>query len=297
MSSRPSRWRSCSRAMRSKTLASRNMRPSICPPRRAPAPERTRAGTTVVERRPRTAPGRRAGRDIRSFWASPRGGRVEGAAAEAARARPPPGPDTCPAAGKGPHMAQLAGKVALVTGGASGIGRAIVDAYAREGAKVAIVDLSEEAGREAVQAVERAGGEATFVRADVSRPEDNERMVRETVERFGALHVACNNAGIGGEVNQVADYSVEGWQKVIAVNLSSVFYAMKHEIPAMLAAGGGAIVNVASILGAVGWATSAGYVAAKHGVVGLTRTAALEYAAQGVRVNAIGPAFIKTPLI
>jgi len=194
-------------------------------------------------------------------------------------------------------MAQLAGKVALVTGGASGIGRAIVDAYAREGAKVAIVDLSEEAGREAVQAVERAGGEATFVRADVSRPEDNERMVRETVERFGALHVACNNAGIGGEVNQVADYSVEGWQKVIAVNLSSVFYAMKHEIPAMLAAGGGAIVNVASILGAVGWATSAGYVAAKHGVVGLTRTAALEYAAQGVRVNAIGPAFIKTPLI
>lgn len=194
-------------------------------------------------------------------------------------------------------MALLEGKVALVTGGASGIGRAVVDAYVREGAKVTIVDMSEENGRKAVEEVVGMGGEAHFVRADVSRPEENERMVRETVERFGALHVACNNAGIGGEVNAVADMSVEGWDKVIAINLSGVFYAMKYEIPAMLAAGGGSIVNMASILGAAGWATSAGYVAAKHGVVGLTKTAALEYAAKGVRVNAIGPGFVRTPLI
>ena len=194
-------------------------------------------------------------------------------------------------------MAHLEGKVALVTGGASGIGKAIVDAYVREGAKVTIVDLSEENGNAAVEDVKSRGGEAHFVRADVGRPEDNERMVAETVERFGALHVACNNAGIGGEANPIADMSVAGWQKVIDVNLSSVFYAMKYEIPAMLEAGGGSIVNMASILGAAGWATSVGYVAAKHGVVGMTKSAALEYAAKGVRVNAVGPGFVRTPLI
>lgn len=194
-------------------------------------------------------------------------------------------------------MALLEGKVALVTGGASGIGRAVVDAYVREGAKVTIVDMSEENGRKAVEEVAGMGGEAHFVRADVSRPEENERMVRETVERFGALHVACNNAGIGGESNRTADYSIDGWQKVIAINLSSVFYCMKYQVPAMLEAGGGAIVNMASILGQAGFASSPAYVAAKHGVVGLTRTAALEYATDGIRVNAVGPGFISTPLI
>lgn len=188
-------------------------------------------------------------------------------------------------------------RVALVTGAASGIGRAVALAYAKAGARVVVSDISEQGGNETVSQIAAAGGTAVFVRADSASPQDNERLVTKAVERFGALHVACNNAGIGGEVNAVADMSVEGWDKVIAINLSGVFYAMKYEIPAMLAAGGGSIVNMASILGAAGWATSAGYVAAKHGVVGLTKTAALEYAAKGVRVNAIGPAFIRTPLI
>jgi NAD(P)-dependent dehydrogenase (short-subunit alcohol dehydrogenase family) len=136
-----------------------------------------------------------------------------------------------------------------------------------------------------------------FVPADVSSPADCERLVAATVERLGRLDIACNNAGIGGETNHTADYSLDAWAKVIGINLSGVFYCMKYEIPAMLAAGKGAIVNMASILGAVGFAGAPAYVAAKHGVVGLTRTAAVEYAARGIRINAVGPAFIRTPLI
>ena len=193
----------------------------------------------------------------------------------------------------------LQNKTALVSGAGSGIGRAVALAYAREGARVIAADISEHGGRETVDLIGRAvpGAEVVFVRADAALPEDHEKLVRSAVERFGGLHVACNNAGIGGELSPVAELSVEGWRKVIEVNLSGVFYAMRAQIPRMVDAGGGAIVNMASVLGQVGTRSAAGYVAAKHGIVGLTRTAALEYAPQGVRVNAVGPGYIDTPLL
>jgi len=191
----------------------------------------------------------------------------------------------------------LAQRTALVTGAASGIGRAIALAYARAGARVVVSDLDTAGGAQTVALVREAGGDAIFVAADVASPEANQALVARAVEHYGALHVACNNAGIGGDLAPTADYPVEAWQKVIAVNLSGVFYGMRAQIPALLAAGGGAIVNVASILGAVGFANAPAYTAAKHGVLGLTKAAALEYGAQGVRVNAVGPAFIHTPMI
>jgi len=194
-------------------------------------------------------------------------------------------------------MALFDGKVAIVTGGGSGIGEAACHLYAREGAKVVISDIDEKRGNEVCRAIQNNEGDASFVCADVSNPSDCQSMVAAVLEKYGRLDIAFNNAGIGGEANLAAEYSIEGWQKVIAVNLSSVFYCMKYEIPAMLKTGGGAIVNMASILGQVGFENSPAYVAAKHGVVGLTRTAALEYSKQGLRINSVGPAFIHTPLI
>lgn len=194
-------------------------------------------------------------------------------------------------------MALFDAKVALVTGGGSGIGQAACHLYAREGAKVVVSDIDEQGGNETVRTIQASGGEAAFVRADVSSPGDCQAMVDYTLEQYGRLDIAFNNAGIGGEANLTADYSVEGWQKVIDINLSGVFYSMKVEIPVMLKSGGGAIVNMASILGQVAFERSSAYVAAKHGVVGLTRNAAIEYIKQGIRVNAVGPAFISTPLI
>ncbi len=194
-------------------------------------------------------------------------------------------------------MGLLENKVAIVTGGATGIGRSTAEVFAREGAKVVVSDVNETAGKETVELVKKAGGDAIFVRADVSKPEDMQALVDKTVEAYGRLDIAVNNAGIGGEQNLTADYSIEGWRKVIDINLSGVFYGMKFQIPAMLANGGGAIVNVASILGKVAFASAPAYVASKHGVVGLTTSAAQEYSAQGVRVNSVGPGFIQTPMI
>jgi NAD(P)-dependent dehydrogenase (short-subunit alcohol dehydrogenase family) len=191
----------------------------------------------------------------------------------------------------------LQNKVAIITGAGSGIGRAIAELYAAEGANVLVSDINEKGGEETVDLITKKSGKAFFVKADTSNPSDNKNLVDEAVKKFGALHIAVNNAGIGGPIKPTGEYPVDGWDKVIAINLSGVFYGMRYQIPAMLEAGGGTIVNMASILGKVGTKGSPAYVAAKHGVVGLTETAAIEYAAQNIRVNSIGPGYILTPLL
>ena len=191
----------------------------------------------------------------------------------------------------------LKNKVALVTGGGSSIGRAVAQVWAREGAKVVVSDLDVAGGEETVKLVRAQGGDAIFVATDVGKAADCEALVNATVAHYGRLDVACNNAGIGGPSAPTADYPLDGWAQVININLSGVFYGMKYQIAAMLKNGGGSIVNMASILGAVAFANSPAYSAAKHGVLGLTQAAALEYSAQGVRVNSVGPGFIHTPMI
>lgn len=194
-------------------------------------------------------------------------------------------------------MKILQDKVAVVTGAGSGIGRSVALAYAREGAKVVVSDIDEESGLETVRLITDAGGDSFFFKCDVSSASENEALVWATIEKYGALHIACNNAGIGGAMAPTGMYAIDAWDKVIAVNLSGVFYGVRYQIPAMLNSGGGVIVNMASILGNVGFANSPAYVAAKHGVIGLTKNIALEYGTKGIRANAVGPAFIKTPLL
>lgn len=194
-------------------------------------------------------------------------------------------------------MKILENKVAIVTGAGSGIGRAIAILYAAEGAKVVVSDLNEKGGNETVAKIKAKGGDAIFVASDSSNAESNEALVIETIKKYGALHIACNNAGIGGVLAPTGEYPVDMWSKVIGINLSGVFYGMRYQIPEILKAGGGSIVNIASILGQVGSKFSPAYVAAKHGVVGLTKTAALEYSDKNIRINSVGPGYIKTPLL
>ncbi|MEU1211678.1 SDR family NAD(P)-dependent oxidoreductase [Streptomyces sp. NPDC005791] len=195
------------------------------------------------------------------------------------------------------HESEFAGKVALVTGGASGIGLALSRRLAASGAAVVVADYNEASARKAADELRATGARAAAVALDVTDPASVEAGVRFTVDTFGALHLAVNNAGIGGPARPTGEYAIEDWNKVVATNLSGVFYSLRYELPAILASGGGAVVNMASILGTNGFAGSPAYVAAKHGVVGLTKTAALEYAAQNVRINAVGPGFIDTPLL
>ncbi len=191
----------------------------------------------------------------------------------------------------------LKNKMALVTGASSGIGRAVAMVWAREGARVVVSDMNRSGGEETVALVREHGGEAIFIEADVGQPKDAQSLVEQTVAHYGRLDVACNNAGIGGPSALIADYPLDGWAQVININLSGVFYGMQQQIAAMLKTGGGSIVNMASVLGAVGFATNSAYTAAKHGVVGLTQVAALEYSGKGIRINAVGPGFIHTPMV
>ncbi len=190
----------------------------------------------------------------------------------------------------------VADRSAIVTGAGSGIGRAIATVLAASGASVLVTDLKSDAVSQVVEEIRSAGGTAEGLDGDVADPEWSARAV-EAAGRLAPLRIAVNNAGIGGPIAPLADYELDGWQKVIEINLNAVMYGMKAQLPAIAANGGGSVINMASILGSVGFANSSAYVAAKHGVVGLTKNAALEYATQGVRVNSVGPGFIRTPLV
>ncbi len=190
----------------------------------------------------------------------------------------------------------LKDKVMLVTGASAGIGRAVALVCAREGAKLVLSDLNVVTGEETAALVRKQGAEAIFLVADVGKSADSKTLVDTAVAQFGRLDLACNNAGIGGVSAPTADYPLDAWDSVIQINLSGVFYGMQQQLKAMLKNGGGVIINIASVLGAVALARSPAYTAAKHGVVGLTQAAAIEYGAQNIRINAVGPGFIRTAM-
>jgi NAD(P)-dependent dehydrogenase (short-subunit alcohol dehydrogenase family) len=192
---------------------------------------------------------------------------------------------------------ELDGRTAIVTGAGAGIGEACAHVLSSSGAAVLVVDLDEERAESVASSISKDGGTALPHVADVSKLDDVEAMVARAEEDIGPLRIAVNNAGIGGTSQPTGQYDVDAWRRVMSVNLDGVFYCMRAEIGPMSRAGGGSIINMSSVLGSVGIENSPAYVASKHGVVGLTKAAALEHAAEGVRVNAVGPGFISTPLL